>query len=164
MLHFHSFFFFPLCKILPAATKRGGVSRCFFPLLASLLARGICAASEPCGSSLLVSGPELSLCSGWWETVWMRNLPRKPKPAVAEEEGEGKRCFSCQIIRCIERALLHPRPRNPAQTLLPQPGQDAADSVSCSSAEVVAPESCHELLFSGASVTLRDQWELVAFL
>lgn len=73
--------------------------------------------------------------------------PEKAQAVVAEEE-EGKWCFSYQTICCVEHALLHRSPQSPAQSLLRQPEQDTAALVSCSSAEVAAPESCRELLCS----------------
>lgn len=62
----------------------------------SLAQRGFCRA-VPCGNSLLISAPELLLCSGWWETFWMRKLLRKPKQAVPEEGRMGRWHFPYRI-------------------------------------------------------------------
>lgn len=68
----------------------------------SLPRQGFCRA-VPCGSSLLISAPELLLYSGWWETLWMRKLLRKPKQAVPEEGRMGRWHFSYQIVSSMEK-------------------------------------------------------------
>ena len=157
MLLLDRLFFFFFFSFLGTANppspnkKRWEVGLYFFLFLASPRARRDFCKAVPCGSSLLVSSPELPLCSGWREAVWIRNLPRKPKQVVPKEE-EGKAVFFPIKLSPVQgtgfysaaSGAVKPSARCPAQTLLPAAG--------------VGPSGFCLVLHQSPRAALQRQW------